>query len=168
MSTLKAIVPFLAVMMAGLIAGLMGGTGMDQYTQRLLHGSEWVMEHQAMDALFSRVMPPFWNASVLVLIAAAIFTRGSARSLFAVAAMLLAVSLVVTVSVEVPMNCAIALWNASSPPANWGEVRDRWLSFHLARTILGVVAFGCATSALMTRRPMQDESGSLASGGHSA
>ena len=85
MSTLKVIVLFLAVMMSGLIAGLMWGTGMDQYTQRLLHGSEWVMEHQAMDALFSRVMPPFWNASVLVLIAAAIFTQGRARSLFAVA-----------------------------------------------------------------------------------
>jgi uncharacterized membrane protein len=159
MSAVRATIPFLAVIMAGLIAGLMWGTGMDQYTHRLLQSSAWITEHQVMDALLSRVMPPFWNASVLILIAAAFFTRGQARSFFALAAILLAVSLVVTVSVEVPMNRKIALWNASVPPADWAEVRDRWLSFHLIRTIFGFIAFVCATLGLtMAGRAGRQES----------
>lgn len=152
MPILRSTIPFVAVVMAGLIAGLMWGTGMDQYTHRLLLSSAWVTEHQVMDALFRRVMPPVWNGSVLMLIGAAVLSRGSSRWYFSVAAMLLIVSLVVTVRVEVPMNRRIALWDAAAPPADWSEVRDRWLSFHLARTVCGVVAFVCATAALMQGR----------------
>jgi len=146
---LKQTIYILAVIMTGLIAGLMWGTGMDQYTHRLLDASAWVTEHQVMDALFRRVMPPFWNASVLVLIVATTQSYRGARWLFGVAAALLALSLVVTVTVEVPMNRMIALWDAAAPPANWAAVRDKWLWFHLVRCVSGIVAFILSTAALL-------------------
>jgi uncharacterized membrane protein len=146
---LKQAIHILAVIMTGLIAGLMWGTGMDQYTHRLLSASAWVTEHQVMDALFSRVMPPFWNASVLVLFIAAFLSGRSARWLFLTAAVLLALSLVVTVAVEVPMNRMIAHWDAATPPADWAAVRDKWLQFHLLRTLAGIAAFALATAALL-------------------
>ena len=39
----------LAVLMAGLIAGLMLGTGIEQHSLRALSASAWVTEHQVMD-----------------------------------------------------------------------------------------------------------------------
>jgi hypothetical protein len=146
---LKQSLYILAVIMTGLIAGLMWGTGMDQYTHRLLTASAWVTEHQVMDALFRHVMPPFWNASVLVLLIATILSHRSARWLFGFTAALLALSLVLTVTVEVPMNRMIALWDATAPPADWAAIRDRWLWFHLLRCISGIAAFILSTAALL-------------------
>jgi uncharacterized membrane protein len=148
---LRSAVCFLAVLLVGLMSGLMLGTGMDQYTHRLLSASAWVTEHQVMDALFRRVLPPLWNLTMLSLAAAAFLTHGRARWLFALAAVIFLVSLVVTVTIEVPMNRSIAQWNPEAVPQDWAAMRDRWLSFHLVRTIGGFVAFVSALSGLMRR-----------------
>jgi uncharacterized membrane protein len=150
--SLRTGVQVFAVLLVGLIAGLMLGTGIEQHSLRALTASAWVTEHQVMDAVFRVVMKPFWNGTVLVLIVAAIVSRGSARWLFGVAALLLIVSLVVTVRVEVPMNQAIAKWDPSAPPANWAEIRERWLMFHRLRTWSGIVAFLCAITGLVKER----------------
>jgi uncharacterized membrane protein len=150
-ATASGVECFLAVVLVGMMAGLMFGTGMDQYTHRLLSSSAWVNEHQVMDALFSRVLPPLWNVTMLSLAVAALLSHGSARWLFALAAMIFLVSLVVTVTVEVPMNRAIAQWNAQAAPDDWASIRDRWLSFHLVRTIGGFIAFVSALAGLIRR-----------------
>lgn len=149
MSQLRRFVPIVAVVLVGLLAGLMIGTGMDQYTHRQLAMTPWVTEHQVMDALFRRVLPTWWNLTALALIVSAVLTRGTPRVLFTVAAVLMLLALAVTVRIEVPMNRAIALWNSASPPADWSEVRDRWLLFHLFRTCFGTVAFLCAQAGLV-------------------
>jgi uncharacterized membrane protein len=156
---------FGAVVLAGVMAGLMLGTGMDQYTQRLLSGPAWVTGHQLMDALFSRVLPPLWNLTMISLAAAAWLSRGRARWLFALAAAIFLVSLMVTVRVEVPMNRAIALWDAQDPPNQWSTVRDRWLWFHLVRTAGGLVAFVCALAGLTRRQAARSDGSSCAQGG---
>ena len=142
---------FLVVILVGMMAGLMFGTGMDQYTHRQLSASGWVTEHQVMDALFSRVLPPLWNLTMVALAVAAVLSHGRARWLFALAAVIFLLSLIVTVTVEVPMNRAIAQWNAQAAPNDWASIRDRWLSFHLVRTIGGFVAFVSALAALLMR-----------------
>ena len=142
---------FLAVILVGMMAGLMFGTGMDQYTHRLLSASAWVTEHQVMDALFRRVLPPLWNLTMVALAAAAVLSRGRARWLFAVAAAIFLVSLIITIAIEVPMNREIAQWDAQAVPDGWAAVRDRWLSFHLGRTIGGFIAFLAGLSGLISR-----------------
>jgi uncharacterized membrane protein len=139
----------LAVVMVGLVAGLMLGTGIEQHSLRALSASAWVTEHQVMDSWFRVIMPPYWNATAFVLIIAAFLSRGQARWLFGVAAALLIVSLMVTVRVEVPMNRAIAMWDPNTPPANWAQVRDHWLAFHRLRAASGTLAFVVATFGLI-------------------
>jgi len=146
--TLSGGVQMLAVLMVGLIAGLMVGTGIEQHSLRALSASAWVTEHQVMDSWFRVIMPPYWNVTALMLVVAAFLSRGQARWLFAVAALLLIVSLVVTVRVEVPMNRSIATWDPNAPPANWAQVRDHWLAFHRLRTASGILAFVVATLGL--------------------
>jgi uncharacterized membrane protein len=146
--TLSGGVQMLAVLMVGLIAGLMVGTGIEQHSLRALSASAWVTEHQVMDSWFRVIMPPYWNVTALMLVIAAFLSRGQVRWLFAVAALLLIVSLVVTVRVEVPMNRSIATWDPNAPPANWAQVRDHWLAFHRLRTASGILAFVVATLGL--------------------
>jgi len=147
--TLRRSVQALAVVMVGLIAGLMAGTGIEQHSLRALSASAWVTEHQVMDSWFRVIMPPYWNATALVLLVAAYISRGHARWLFGFSACLLIVSLVITVRVEVPMNRSIATWDASAPPLNWAQVRDHWLAFHRLRTAFGTLAFLAATLGLI-------------------
>jgi uncharacterized membrane protein len=141
-----------AVLLVGLIAGLMLGTGIEQHSLRALTASAWVTEHQVMDVAFRAVMKPFWSGTVVVLIFAAMESRGSSKWLFGVAALLMILSLVVTVGVEGAINQAIAKWDPSAPPANWAEIRERWLAFHRLRTGSGIVAFLCATVGLVKER----------------
>jgi uncharacterized membrane protein len=123
----------LAVVSVGLLAGLMLGTGMEQYTLRALPEAHWTLEHQTMDALFRRVMPSFFNVTAILVITASILAKGAARWMFGMAALLLVVSIAITVRIEVPMNRAVALWTPGAAPADWAMLRDRWLWNHLGR-----------------------------------
>jgi uncharacterized membrane protein len=60
-----------------------------------------------------------------------------------VALILFIVALIVTLSVEVPIDNQIRTWTASTIPSDWENIRDRWEWFHALRTFasLGVVLF---------------------------
>jgi uncharacterized membrane protein len=107
-----------------------------------------VLRFQAEDRLFAKVMPPIFLATLLLQVAACVLTRGAARALFGASAVLMAGVLVVTVTREVPLNHIFQSWTAGSAPANWAELRDRWLRNHLVRTVLGAAALVCAVCGL--------------------
>ena len=50
-----------------------------------------------------------------------------------------------------PINKIVMSWNKSLIPDNWMELRDRWWSFHIARTITSVTAF-CIIAAGSIRK----------------
>ena len=144
-------VSFLAVVFAGLIGGLLLGTALEQHTLRVLDGQAWLTARHSTDALFSRLLPWVWNSTLLLLLFASYLNRGEARWLFAAAALLLLLGIVVTLVFEVPMNKQIAMWDTEAVPAQWAFVRDRWLQFHNVRTGAGVVAFVCAVLGSLRR-----------------
>ena len=152
MSPVKKFICVTAVLLTGLLAGLMLGTAMDQYAAHLLSASAWITGHQITDAFFRRVLPTFFNLTLLTLIAATFAARGSGRWLFGLATVLLILSLLLTLRVEVPMNRQIALWKPAAPPPDWSEVRDNWLSSHFLRTASAVAAFLFATLGLTKMR----------------
>ena len=56
--------------------------------------------------------------------------------------LLSALTLAVTVGIEVPIVQQIVTWTASGMPENWRQLRDRWVHFHLYRIVpaaLGLV-----------------------------
>jgi len=145
---IRLISSILAVTGVGLLAGIMLGTGMGQYAGRSLPEANWTLEHQTTDAVFRKVMPVFFNASAILLIATSALTKGSARWMFGAAALLIIVSIIVTVRVEVPLNRTIASWTPGAAPPDWGMLRDQWLRNHWTRTITSIVAFLCAVTGL--------------------
>lgn len=60
--------------------------------------------------------------------------------------------MVVTVAVHFPMNAEIATWTPVAPPAEWQELRDRWLVAHVVRTWVAVAGFALLVAALSRRR----------------
>ncbi|WP_461074026.1 DUF1772 domain-containing protein [Spirosoma horti] len=49
------------------------------------------------------------------------------------------IALLVTVWVEVPIVMQIVRWDPLSLPANWMQLRDRWMSFHWIRVVGGLM-----------------------------
>ena len=140
-SMAATVVLFLAVLMAGLVAGLLFGTVLEHEQLKVLPAKPWVLARQSIDAVFSRLMPWLWNTTLLLLAAAAYLTHDRARWLFAAAAAILLAGIVVTLVIEVPLNKQIASWTQETILPEWASVRDRWVRFHAVRTVAGVVAF---------------------------
>ena len=53
--------------------------------------------------------------------------------------LLFAVALLITLLVEVPLDFQFQQWTASTLPANWQQLRDRWELFHLLRSWFAVI-----------------------------
>ena len=144
-------VSLLAVLLVGLIGGLLVGTAIDHNRLKVLDAVAWTSARHSIDAVFSKILPWWWNSTLLLLFFAAYLHQGSARWLFLSAGVLLIAGIVVTLVVEVPINKQIASWTPSTIPANWKELRARWLTFHNVRSAAGALAFACALLGAMLR-----------------
>jgi Domain of unknown function (DUF1772) len=92
--------------------------------------------------VLGRVMP-FWYVGSLILtagLAAATWDRPAAGAAIAAAA-LLAVSVVMSVALLVPIASRSATWTADDHPGDWREQQQRWDRLHYARVAIIVAAF---------------------------
>jgi uncharacterized membrane protein len=79
--------------------------------------------------------------------------RSTTAAWLALAGLLLMVAvLVVTLSVEVPIDNKISGWSATTLPPDWQHIRARWAAFHTLRTFLSVGAVAAAVGAALTAR----------------
>jgi hypothetical protein len=92
--------------------------------------------------VLGRVMP-FWYIGSLLLTAwlAAAKWGGSAGAAAVAAAALLAVSVVMSITLLVPINNRSATWTADHHPADWREQQQRWDRLHYARVAILVAGF---------------------------
>lgn len=93
------------------------------------------------------VLMPLTLLSVAAVAVVAAFGHPVTLILSVVAFVLLALTLVVTMAVEVPIVKTIESWTLDTLPPDWRERRDRWVSFHLLRVIPGVVALALLATA---------------------
>ncbi len=107
----------------------------------MLEADAWVTARHSTDAVFSRVLPPWWNGSLLLLFFAAYLHAGTGRWMFVGSGLLLLAGIVVTLVIEVPINQQVVVWQAGAMPAGWRALRDRWWRFHAVRSGMGVGAF---------------------------
>jgi hypothetical protein len=92
--------------------------------------------------ILGRVMP-FWYFGSLILTAwlAAVTWGGAAGNAAAAAAALLAVSVIMSIALLVPINNRSATWTAENHPADWREQHQRWDRLHYARVAIIVAGF---------------------------
>ena len=75
--------------------------------------------------------------------------RRASVILLLVAVALLVAALVITLSVNVPIDNAIAVWTIDTLPSDWTSIRNRWEAYHAARTFISVAGFGFALAAVL-------------------
>jgi uncharacterized membrane protein len=146
--TLRYTFAIFAVLLLGLLAGILVGTGMDHFVATGLPAKSWTAWRQVNGWVFPTIMPWIFNVTLLVSAAAAVFNRGRARWFFIAAALLTAGSIFVTVRLEVPMNHAISGWTPGAEPPDWSAIREQWLRNHFVRSTASVAAFICGTVGL--------------------
>jgi uncharacterized membrane protein len=96
-----------------------------------------------MNRNMAPVMTVLMPASLLSIVPVLILSyheRPLTFVLSATALVLFIVALLVTILVEVPIIEEIATWTVSTLPADWQQLRDRWLRFHLIRVIAGLAS----------------------------
>ena len=95
------------------------------------------------------LMPATLLSAVPVLIVLHRLHRRASFFVMLVGVGLLVVSLVITLSVNVPIDAAIARWTFETLPTDWTVVRDRWQAYHTARTLASLAGFGCGLAAIV-------------------
>ena len=148
---------FCAVVFSGLFAGFLIAVlvleaslrsyGAAVYTQVRL------VELEHLDDLATALLPVAIVASAALTLTI-IRRPGSGRWLAAISVVLLLATLVISVSISVPINTEQHTWSVAAPPGDWSAVRDRWQMAHIARTTTAALAFVLLTAtALPVRRP---------------
>ena len=149
LSTIRSVVVLFAILVTGLLAGVMLGVAMEQQTAQKLPEAAWTLRQQNDDALFRKVMPFTFAAMMLLLVASVLLLHGSSRLAMVVATIAALAVIVVTAGWEVPMNNEIVKWIAGNAPVDWTGTRDKWLHYHWVRTWIGVASFVCALLSTM-------------------
>jgi hypothetical protein len=92
--------------------------------------------------MLGRAMPFWYFGSLILAVLLAVFTWGSASATAAlIGAALLAVSVILSITLLVPINDRSKGWTADEHPADWREQLRRWDGLHYARTAIIVAGF---------------------------
>jgi uncharacterized membrane protein len=147
-----AVVRFLAVLSTGLVAGIFLGDRMGaSFARPALSPSSFVTFQQIQHVHFVKMMPILIGIAIVSSAAWLILIRsrvGSAEFVFlALGALAFLSVIVVTRTVNVPINNQLMSWNASSPPRAVMEIWARWEQTHTVRTVLAVLGFALELSA---------------------
>lgn len=152
-----AVVRFVAVFSAGLIAGILWGDRMGaSFARPALPPSSFVKFQQIQHAHFVQMMPILMGIAILSSAAWLVLIRSRGRSMeFALLALALLAYISVaalTRAINVPINIQLTTWDASSPPADMMGIWARWEQAHTIRTVLAVLGFSLELLALGTVR----------------
>ncbi|WP_326596648.1 DUF1772 domain-containing protein [Streptomyces sp. NBC_01803] len=148
---------FASLLFAGVFSGFLVGvlvleTSLRSY-DRYVYAQVREVELDALDVLASATLIPALLA-VAVLVFSAFRAKGPALWLPLTAFVLLLIVFVTSLAVSVPINGDQGDWDVQAPPSDWADVRDRWQTAHVVRTVAAVLAFGfLAFSALRKPAP---------------
>jgi Domain of unknown function (DUF1772) len=99
---------------------------------------------QAMLRTFGRIMPVLMPLSGILAIALVIFSRSDGSTVLwlrVIAAACIAITVVTTLTVNVPINSLTTQWQLGNDPAEWSQMRMRWHFFQGVRGGLFMAAF---------------------------
>ena len=144
---------FLAVLAAGLTAGILFGDRMGvSFARRALSPSSFVSFQQVLHEHFVPLMPILILTSVVTGLAWLVLGRSTAGRVELVAVLLAVVGFiavfVLTRLVNVPINVQLMSWDAASPPADVTLIWARWEATHTIRTSIAVAGFALEVLAL--------------------
>jgi uncharacterized membrane protein len=148
---------FLTIMLYVLVAGVLWGTWLAlARTMTDYDATTFLTDGKHMIANLGNVMAVFMiSAGVLGIVTTVLLFRGRSRAagwLSLVGLLCLVAVIVVTLSVEVPIDDKVAVWTVPTLPSDWRDIRARWADFHTLRTFLSLAAVAAAVGAALSSR----------------
>jgi uncharacterized membrane protein len=129
----KTAIELLSLLLVGWIAGAeLGSWCCVQPVVARLPYEHFVGAEQGMLRTFGRIMPVLMPLSGILAVALIILIRADTRVVLwfrVAAAMCIAVTVVTTLLVNVPINTQTAGWQLTNDPAGWQQMRERWHFF---------------------------------------
>jgi uncharacterized membrane protein len=152
----KTAIELLSLLLVGWIAGAeLGSWCCVQPVVARLPYEQFVAAEQGMLRTFGRLMPVLMPLSGILAIALIILSREETSFvvwLRVAAAFCIAVTVVTTLLVNVPINTQTASWQLTNDPSEWQQMRERWHFFQGVRGGLFAFAFVLLTIPLVVVR----------------
>lgn len=146
------IVRFLNIVTAGLVAGILFGIWIG-YNPLSLSAPTYVEQQQSVIKSLNTIMP-ILGLVVIILTILSAFMQKENQTVFIfllVAAVLLIISGLVTRFGNQPINSIVMTWDKVDFPKDWYELRAKWWSWHIVRTISSLLAFCLIVFASMRK-----------------
>jgi hypothetical protein len=148
---------FVHVFLFALVVGVFWGTwfSLSRSMNSITASTFLEVGHTMIDNLgtpMAVLMPLTLISAVPILFVLYRLRRRVSFSLILVGAAMLAVALVITLSVNVPIDYAIDGWTVDTLPSDWMSIRNRWEAYHAARTFVSLAGFGFALAAILWSR----------------
>lgn len=141
-----SIIRFLNVIIAALLAGVSFGIWIG-FNPLSLSPSTYIEQQQNMiQALNVLMITLVFSATVITIISA--FLQKNNKPVFItllIASLFFIICIIISRFGNQPINNIIMKWQPDSLPGNLSELRDKWWSFHIMRTIAELIALCLVT-----------------------
>lgn len=153
---MKIFLEVLLLLVIGWIAGAETGSwyGVQPIVERLPYEHQVAME-KGMLRTFGRIMPVLMPLSGILAIALVIFSRNDGSAVLwlrVIATICIAIIVVTSLTVNVPINNLTSQWQLTNDFAEWSNMRSRWHFFQGIRGGLFLTAFVLLTIASVISR----------------
>ena len=132
---------FLNIILAALLAGTSFGIWLGFNPTNFSASTYLEQQQNLVRSLNTSMIALVVAATVITLISA--FLQRKDKTVFILlllAAALLISCMVITRFGNVPVQAEILKWTTDGLPENWTQLRNKWWSFHIARTVVELIA----------------------------
>jgi hypothetical protein len=147
------LVSLLALFLLALVTGVFWGTWFTLTRSiETFSASEFIHIGQTIIANVAWPMRMLMPACIVFMILSAWLVperRSAAFSLSVAACLLIVIALLITLFVEVPIDNQIKRWTADTVPSEWTAIRERWQTFHTARTFVSLASLASLIAATL-------------------
>jgi Domain of unknown function (DUF1772) len=133
---------FCNILFAGLMAGALLIIWIG-FNPQNLSAQTYVEQQQGLIKALNTLMPLVGLLTIILTVVAA-FMQMQQQNIFGallVAAGLLILTGLITKFGNQPINSIVLTWSKTDIPTNWIELRDKWWSLHIVRTLVVCIAF---------------------------
>ncbi|MGX7666675.1 DUF1772 domain-containing protein [Flavobacterium pedocola] len=135
------IIRFCNILLVALLAGTSFGIWVG-FNPLNYSASTYIEQQQHLIASLNTLMTALVVIATLVTIVSAFLQRQEKFTFVSLltAAFFLASCIVISRFGNLPIQTEILSWSIASPPDNWTEMRDKWWTFHILRTVVELIA----------------------------
>ncbi len=136
-----SIIRFLNIIVAALLAGTSFGIWIG-FNPLNLSPSTYIEQQQNMIRALNTLMIILVFSATVITIISAFLQRGDKQSFITllIASLFFIVCILISRFGNQPINSEIIKWTSGTLPGNLSELRDKWWTFHIIRTISELIA----------------------------